>query len=124
MTLLPDLLSSDKNYFHISEASQIAQVPSHTLRYWEHALKLLRPTRRESGHRRYTRKDLELILKIKDLRYNKRYTLAGTKKFLLEESRKGVEQLKLQMPEGHPAIETLKEAKKELKNLLEELGSN
>jgi len=115
MTALTNLLPHDKDYFLISEISQIAQVPSHTLRYWESSLKLLRPTRLTSGHRRYTRKDLELVLKIKDLRYNKRYTLAGTKKCLADGSAK---------ESSVPTTEILKEAKKELQSILNDLNTN
>jgi len=77
----------DKEYFNIGEASRVTQVPSYTLRYWETALHAPRPVRRASGHRRYTRKDLESIFKIKELLYDRKLTLAGAKKALNREAR-------------------------------------
>lgn len=79
----------EQTYFNIGEASRITQTPPHTLRYWESEFKLLRPVRRESGHRRYTRKDLELIFDIKELLHDRKMTLAGAKKALLERRKTG-----------------------------------
>ncbi len=73
----------DREYFNIGEASRIAQVPVHTLRYWESSARLLRPIRRESGHRRYTRGDMETIFRIKDLVVHRRMTIAGARRVLL-----------------------------------------
>jgi DNA-binding transcriptional MerR regulator len=72
----------DKEYFTISEVSQITHVPKYTLRYWELEFKFLHPIRKKSGHRRYQREEIELIFKIKDLLYNKQYTIDGVKKCL------------------------------------------
>jgi DNA-binding transcriptional MerR regulator len=78
----------DKEYFTISEVSQVTHVPKHTLRYWELEFKFLHPIRKKSGHRRYQREEIELIFKIKDLLYDKQYTIEGVKKCLLGERRR------------------------------------
>ena len=111
----------DKEYFSIGEASQITQVPPYVLRYWESEFKLLRPSRRESGQRKYSRKDMETILKIKDLLYVKRFTIPGAKKSLLREKRSGPEQLKIELEESGAAVELLKESKQTLREILEAL---
>lgn len=111
----------EKEYFTIGEVSQYTQVPAYVLRYWESEFKLLRPTRRESGHRKYNRKDIESILRIKDLLYSKRFTIAGAKRFLVQESRKKPEQLKIELQENGAAIELLRETKKTLEEIVKTL---
>ncbi|MBI4057289.1 MAG: MerR family transcriptional regulator [Elusimicrobia bacterium] len=104
---------SDQDYFNIGQASRITQIPAYTLRYWESEFKLLRPFRRSSRHRRYTRKDLDLILKIKELLYEKKLTLAGAKRTLLDENRNH---------EPTNPQEFLQEVKKEIKAIVQELS--
>ncbi|MBU0600162.1 MerR family transcriptional regulator, partial [bacterium] len=55
------------------------------LRYWESEFSNLRPEKSESGQRKYRQKDLDLILKIKELLYNKKYTILGAKEVLKKE---------------------------------------
>src|SRR5688572_20212976 len=66
----------------MGEATRLTQVPAHTLRYWED-VRLLRPTRLSSGHRRYTREDLQLVLKVRDMIQRRKMTVAGAKRELL-----------------------------------------
>ncbi len=72
----------DKLYFGIGEASRIARVPPHVLRFWETAIPQIAPRRTPSGRRRYSRRDLERILELKDLLYRRRYTLEGARRAL------------------------------------------
>ena len=72
----------DKLFFRIGEVSEIVGVEPHVLRYWESEFKVLRPTRVGSRRRLYRRKDIELILRIKELLYDRKYTIAGAKKVL------------------------------------------
>jgi len=113
----------DKSYFSISEVSEITQVKPYILRYWEGEFKLLRPARRTSGHRKYTRKDIELILKIKDLLYQQKYTISGAKRHLLNEKREKNKQLSFPLEKNVPAIDFLKEIKKELLEIQKILSS-
>ena len=80
------MLDSEKKYFTIGEVSQRTHVPEHTLRYWEKE-KLLKPVR-HSGLRRYLDTDIELILTIKDLLQEKKFTIEGAKKYLKGDKRK------------------------------------
>lgn len=114
ITALPD-----KDFFSIREASQLTQVKPYVLRYWESEFKLLRPVRRESGHRKYSRKDVETILKIKDLLYERRFTISGAKKYLVQENRRKPDQLKIELEESDAAVETLRDAKQTLEEILE-----
>ncbi|OGR83453.1 MAG: hypothetical protein A2901_01670 [Elusimicrobia bacterium RIFCSPLOWO2_01_FULL_54_10] len=112
------LADPNKEYFSIGEASEITRVPPYVMRYWESEFRLLRPSRRESGQRRYSRSDLETILKIKDLLYVKRFTIPGAKKFLNDEKRTGGEQVKLELADSSAASDVLKETKQVLEEIL------
>ncbi len=77
-----DVEIPEKLYFGIGEASRIARVPPHVLRFWETAIPQIAPQRTPSGRRRYSRRDLERILELKDLLYRRRYTLEGARRAL------------------------------------------
>ena len=72
----------DKIYFSIREVAAIADVPHHVLRFWERRFPRLSPRRSRGGHRRYTKKDVELILEIKSLVQERGFTTKGAEKFL------------------------------------------
>jgi len=71
-----------KLYFKIGEVSKITGLPSHVLRFWETEFGRIRPKRSPSGQRLYRRQDVELVLKIKELLYVKKYTIRGAIKCL------------------------------------------
>jgi DNA-binding transcriptional MerR regulator len=112
----------DKEYFSIGEVSQITFVPRYTLRYWENEFKLLRPVRKKSGRRAYRKEEVEIIFKIKDLLYNRRYTIEGVRKYLIGDKRKKLTEdvqsnLKLNL-EHMPDSKFLRDLKEELKHVL------
>jgi DNA-binding transcriptional MerR regulator len=72
----------DKLYFKIGEVSEIAELPSHVLRFWETEFAKINPRRTPSGQRLYRPRDVERILEIKYLLYEKKYTIAGARKQL------------------------------------------
>ncbi len=72
----------DKLYFRIGEVSRMVGVPAHVLRYWEKEFSALAPRKSGREHRLYRRKDLELLLEIKHLLHDKRYTIEGARRFL------------------------------------------
>jgi DNA-binding transcriptional MerR regulator len=72
----------NKLYFRIGEAARIAGVKPYVLRFWETQFPALGPRKAGSGHRLYRRKDVELVLEIKNLLYGNRYTIEGARKFL------------------------------------------
>ena len=72
----------DKLYFKIGEVSDITSVPAYVLRFWESEFKRISPKRTASGQRLYRKKDVELVLKIKDLLYNQKFTIQGAKRHL------------------------------------------
>ena len=77
----------DKLYFRIGEAASLLGVEPYVLRYWETEFPSLAPKKSGTGHRLYRRKDVELLLKIKHLLYDKRYTIEGARQSLQSDSR-------------------------------------
>ena len=71
-----------KLYYSISEVSEIAGLKPFVLRYWETEFTELHPSKNRAGNRIYRRNDIELILKIKELLYTDKYTIAGAKQRL------------------------------------------
>ncbi len=73
----PYLKNSDKLYYRIGEVGKITSVPLSVLRFWETEFRQIKPKRTESGQRLYRKSDVELILTIKHLLYEKKYTIPG-----------------------------------------------
>jgi DNA-binding transcriptional MerR regulator len=72
----------DKLFFRIGEVSRIAGVPASVLRFWESEFSRISPRRTDSGQRMYRRRDVELILDIKRLLYEKKFTIKGARQHL------------------------------------------
>jgi DNA-binding transcriptional MerR regulator len=72
----------DKLYFRIGEVSRLAGIKPYVLRFWESEFPALGPKKSGTGHRLYRRKEVELVLEIKRLLYDKRYTIEGARKYL------------------------------------------
>ena len=75
-----------KLYYSIGEVSKMVELKSYVLRYWETEFKQLTPPKNRAGNRTYRQKDIDLILKIKDLLYNKKYTIDGARTLLSSKS--------------------------------------
>lgn len=72
----------DKLFFKVGEVSTIAGVPAYVLQFWEKEFNRIKPKRTPSGQRLYRRKDVELILEIKHLLYDKKFTIPGARQRL------------------------------------------
>jgi DNA-binding transcriptional MerR regulator len=81
----PDI--PDKLYFRIGEVAGLLAVEPYVLRYWQTEFPSLAPKKSGTGHRLYRRKDVELLLKIKHLLYEKRYTIEGARQSLLSDAK-------------------------------------
>ena len=77
----------EKIYYSIGEVGAITGLEPHVLRYWETEFSSLRPKKNNRGQRNYQKKDIELILHIKELLYNRKFTIAGARKALNGTSR-------------------------------------
>lgn len=74
----------DRLYFRIGEVSDITGVPPYVLRYWESEFPALQPRKSGGGQRLYRKRDVTMILEIKKLLYQERYTVAGARRRLTE----------------------------------------
>jgi DNA-binding transcriptional MerR regulator len=77
----------DKLYFRIGEVSDLVGVEPYVLRYWETEFPSVGPKKSGTGQRMYRRKEVELLLKIKYLLYEKKYTIEGARQYLSSESK-------------------------------------
>ncbi len=102
-------LQPSRLFYRIGEVSTITGLEPYVLRYWETEFPHLRPEKRKSGQRLYTKKDLENIQQIKQLLYQDGYTITGAKKKIRSRSRKDVDSV-------------LEAAKAEIRELLDLLA--
>src|SRR5882724_12880223 len=72
----------DKLYFRIGDVSRLAGIKPYVLRFWESEFPGLGPKKSGTGHRLYRRKDVEMVLEIKRLLYEKRFTIEGARQWL------------------------------------------
>ena len=71
-----------KLYYAIGEVSELTRLKAYVLRYWETEFSQLKPPKNRAGNRTYRQRDIDIILKIKDLLYNKKFTIDGARKML------------------------------------------
>ena len=88
----------EKIFFKIGEVCDITGIQAHVLRYWESEFPMLAPQKNRAGQRTYRRRDVEMVLRIKELLYDEQYTIAGAKKKLQSDLR-GASKLKVVTPE-------------------------
>jgi DNA-binding transcriptional MerR regulator len=75
----------DKLYFRIGEVAKLTSIKQHVLRYWESEFSFIRPQKSKTNQRLYRRKDVEAILAIKHLLYDRKFTIEGARRHLKEE---------------------------------------
>ena len=86
MAITPEEIP-DKLYFRIGEVARLAAIKPYVLRFWETEFPVLDPKKSGTGHRLYRRKEVQLVLEIKRLLYEKRYTIEGARQTLQAEAR-------------------------------------
>lgn len=81
----------DKEHFRIGEVAVIVGVKTHVLRYWESEFRQLAPKKTRGAHRQFSRRDVEIAMRIKELLHDRGFTVAGAKQRLREtdEHRRG-----------------------------------
>ncbi|MDO8746237.1 MAG: MerR family transcriptional regulator [Thermodesulfovibrionales bacterium] len=112
---------ADKLFYKIGEVSRIAAIEPYVLRYWETEFPFLKPRKNKSGQRVYVKKDLELILEIKRLLYQERYTIEGVRKRFGENTsyvRHTAEAKAVDIP---PQDKVLEQVRKRLREILSKI---
>ncbi len=111
----------DKLYFKIGEVSKITRVKPYVLRYWETEFKIINLQKSKSNQRVYRKRDVELILEIKRLLYDEKYTLNGAKARIKEWLRtKNNTQLNINFPDQRyvKMLQSIKEELYSMKKIL------
>ena len=110
-----------KLYYSIGEVSKITELKQYVLRYWETEFKQLKPTKNKAGNRTYKQKDIDLIVQIKDLLYNQKFTIDGARNMLSNESH---QEAPLDTPDSSKEmdLDLLIKIRTELKSILEDLN--
>jgi DNA-binding transcriptional MerR regulator len=107
----------DKFFFKIGEVAKLTDLPAHVLRYWETEFPSLQPKKHGNGQRLYRRKDIELVLEIRDLLYGQKFTIAGAREEL--KRRRYNKALDRQVPDHWQLLNNLRRDVRELLEILE-----
>ena len=113
---LTEVSIPEKLYFRIGEVSALTQTKSYVLRFWETEFPMLKPVKSRTGHRLYRREDVQTVLEIKRLLYEKGFTIEGARKELYRNSKGGEEQKQLFQPAADRA--PLGHIRRELQSIL------
>jgi DNA-binding transcriptional MerR regulator len=119
-------LGIKKLYYSISEVSKITDLEQYVLRYWESEFDQLKPAKNRAGNRIYTNREIKLILHIKKLLRDERYTIEGAKQVLKnyspdEDSGEQLELIEQPKPRAKIKDEQLRADVTEVKDFLEDL---
>jgi DNA-binding transcriptional MerR regulator len=109
----------NKLYFKIGEVSSLLTVEPYVLRFWETEFPKLAPKKTEKGQRMYRRKDVELLLQIKHLLYEKKFTIEGARQFLQGAGKAAPKPPVTQTQQSLFGNDALPEIRKELVSILE-----
>jgi DNA-binding transcriptional MerR regulator len=110
-----------KLYYRINEVGKITSIKPYVLRYWETEFKQLRPEKDTKSQRRYRQEDIALIFKIRELLYERRFTIAGAREQLRLEMRGAKSQSQSSSPSKSPAA-TKREVLKQLSDVKKDLA--
>ena len=77
-----------QEFFSIGDVCELTELKPHVLRYWESQFRFLSPAKNRSGNRVYQRREIELVMLVKQLLYTEKYTIDGARR-KLDEFRKG-----------------------------------
>ena len=101
-------------YYSIKEVSEMTELKPYVLRYWESEFPSLKPAKNRAGNRTYKKHDIQVILDIKKLLYDKKFTIKGAVEELKNRSNTSITEKNL----SNTQVSALNEIKNELKNIL------
>jgi DNA-binding transcriptional MerR regulator len=112
-----------KLYFRIGEVAGLVGVEPHVLRYWEREFRSIRPSKSAKGQRVYSRRDVENLMRVRELLYGRGFTIAGAKKQLRERALEPEAHTSGgELAPGHMRAE-LEKLKVEVESFLQELST-
>jgi DNA-binding transcriptional MerR regulator len=98
-----DIIIPERLYFRIGEVSKLCRLPAYVLRFWETEFPQLKPVKSSTGQRMYRRKDVENVIRIKQLLYEQGFTIAGARQCLRDEVKENKKQTPLPFPGTAPS---------------------
>ena len=110
-----------QEFFSIGEVCALTDLKPHVLRYWESQFRILSPAKNRSGNRVYQRREVELILLVKHLLYDEKYTIEGARQ-KVDEQKKGGELRSV--ARAALTLQTLDALETDLKQLLHDLAAH
>jgi DNA-binding transcriptional MerR regulator len=114
-----EVLIPDKLYFRIGEVATLCRLPAYVLRFWESEFPQLKPVKSSTGQRMYRRRDVESVLRIKELLYNQGFTIAGARQQLRSDAKPDKGQAAIPFPAQSPAeIKRIRQGLREILDLL------
>jgi DNA-binding transcriptional MerR regulator len=109
----------DKLYFRIGEVASLCHLPAYVLRFWESEFPQLKPVKSSSGQRMYRKRDVESVLRIKQLLYEQGFTISGARQQLRAEAKPDRTQTAIPFPtQSSSEIQQIRQGLREILNLL------
>jgi DNA-binding transcriptional MerR regulator len=114
-----EILIPDKLYFRIGEVATLCRLPAYVLRFWESEFPQLKPIKSSTGQRMYRKRDVESVLRIKQLLYQQGFTISGARQQLRAETKSDKTQAAIPFPtQSAPEIQHIRQGLKEILDLL------
>lgn len=114
-----DILIPDKLYFRIGEVATLCRLPAYVLRFWESEFPQLKPVKSSTGQRMYRKRDVESVLRIKQLLYEQGFTISGARQQLRAESKSDKSQAAIPFPaQSAPELQHIRQGLREILDLL------
>jgi DNA-binding transcriptional MerR regulator len=114
-----EVLIPDKLYFRIGEVATLCRLPAYVLRFWESEFPQLKPVKSGTGQRMYRRRDVESVLRIKQLLYEQGFTISGARQQLRADSKPDKTQSTIPFPvHSSSEIQHIRQGLREILNML------
>jgi DNA-binding transcriptional MerR regulator len=114
-----EVLIPDKLYFRIGEVATLCHLPAYVLRFWESEFPQLKPVKSSTGQRMYRKRDVESVVRIKQLLYAQGFTIAGARQQLRGESKSDKTQSAIPFPSHSSSeIQHIRQGLREILSLL------
>jgi DNA-binding transcriptional MerR regulator len=114
-----EVLIPDKLYFRIGEVAHLCRLPAYVLRFWESEFPQLKPVKSSTGQRMYRKRDVESVLRIKQLLYEQGFTIQGARQHLRAEAKADKNQPTIPFPAHSSAeIQHIRQGLREILSLL------
>jgi DNA-binding transcriptional MerR regulator len=114
-----EILIPDKLYFRIGEVATLCHLPAYVLRFWESEFPQLRPVKSSTGQRMYRKRDVESVLRIKQLLYEQGFTISGARQQLRSETKSEKTQSAIPFPaQSSPELRHIRQGLREILSML------